>query len=263
MKMMVILLTIFLSFSNIEFKSYSCSSYILVQQGTNVILEGRDIYKTQSVASVSKIMTAILVIENYDLFETITIDESVQKAYGSSIYLQQNDRITVMDLLYGLMLRSGNDAALCLSMLFDDFVGMMNQKAKELNMEYTTFSNPSGLDEEDEGNVSCVYDMALLMSYALDNDVFREIIGCRQYKRLDGKGQWTNKNKLLFQYDDCIGGKTGYTKKAGRTLVTAARKKDMELICVTFKESNDFQMHQDLYETYFKKHEYFYDLDTF
>ena len=234
-----------------------------MQQGTNIVMEGKNIYKRQSVASISKIMTAIIVLENLDVFQTIKVDDSIRKAYGSAIYIQPNDKITILDLLYGLMLRSGNDAAICLEGLVDDFVGRMNKKAKQLNMKYTTFANSSGLDETDDGNQSCVYDMALLMSYALNNEMFRQIVGCKKYERLDDKGYWINKNKLLENYKYCIGGKTGYTKKAGRTLVTVAKKKDMELICVTFRCPQDFKMHEDLYELYFKKSEYFYDLDTF
>lgn len=234
-----------------------------MDQNSKEVIEGKNIYDSQSVASISKIMTAIIVIENYDITTEIIVPDKVTKAYGSAIYIQPQSKITVLDLLYGLMLRSGNDAALCLSLLFDDFVGLMNQKASELNMNYTTFHNPSGLDEEDEGNISCVYDMALLMCYAMQNDVFRQIVGTQKYERLDDNGYFTNKNKLLFNYEYCTGGKTGYTKKAGRTLVTSASFNDMEFVCVTFRCSNDFEMHQSLYELYFKKYEYFFDLDTF
>ena len=156
-----------------------------------------------------------------------------------------------------------NDAALCLSLLLDDFIEKMNEKAVELGMNHTTFHNPSGLDEEDEGNLSCVYDMALLMSYAMENDIFRQIVSTKKYERLDDNGYWTNKNKLLFNYELCNGGKTGYTKKAGRTLVTSATDGNIELICVTFRCSLDFDLHQNLYELYYKKYQYFFDLDTF
>lgn len=263
MKFIIILITFFLSLTQVSAKSYTCTSSIIMEQSSRQVLEGKNIYHTQSVASISKIMTAIVVIENIDVTKEIIVPQEVIKAYGSAIYIQPNSAITILDLLYGLMLRSGNDAALCLSFLFDDFVGMMNEKAKMLNMHYTTFNNPSGLDEEDNGNISCAYDMALLMAYAMENDMFRQIVSTKKYERLDDNGTWTNKNKLLFNYDYCNGGKTGYTKKAGRTLVTSANNKGIELICVTIRCPEDFEFHQELYELYFKKYEYFFELDRF
>lgn len=132
---------------------------------------------------------------------------------------------------------------------------MMNDKAKELNMEHTFFSNPTGLDEEDNGNQSCVYDMALLMKYASDNAIFNEIVSTKSYKRLDGGGTWHNKNRLLDEYEYCVGGKTGYTKKAKRTLVTRAVKNNISLIIVTFNCGNDFEFHKEEYEDCFNQYE--------
>lgn len=263
MKYWIICLCFLLCFQDAKASDYFCTSYILMEQGTHQVLEGKNIHHVQSVASISKIMTAVIVIENCDITKEITIPNEILKAYGSAIYIKPQEKITILDLLYGLMLRSGNDAALCLSLLFDDFIDKMNNKALELKMEHTIFNNPSGLDEEDEGNKSCVYDMALLMSYAMELPIFRQIVSTKQYSRLDGKGLWNNKNKLLFQFDLCNGGKTGYTKKAGRTLVTSAKNKNIELICVTFRCKEDFKMHQSLYELYFKKYHYFFDLNTF
>lgn len=129
---------------------------------------------------------------------------------------------------------------------------MMNDKAQEIGMRDTIFHNPSGLDEEDAGNISSVYDMALLMRYCMQNPTFQEITSTKEYKRLDGNGTWHNKNKLLNQYEYCNGGKTGFTKKAKRTLVTSAKKDGVSLIVVTFNCGDDFNMHQNLYETYFQ-----------
>ena len=255
-------LILVLSFSNLSIHQYSCTSSILINQETLEILEGKNIHQIQSVASISKIMTAIIVLENCDVFEIVKVDKSVKQAYGSAIYLEPNQEISIIDLLYGLLLRSGNDAALVLSQLIDNFIDKMNEKAQDLGMTHTIFRNTSGLDQEDGGNESCVYDMAILMAYAMNNELFKQIVSTKQYERLDGKGIWYNKNKLL-NYEYCIGGKTGYTKKAGRTLVTCASNGLFKLICVSFRCSDDFSYHQSLYEIYFKKYEYFFDLDTF
>ena len=263
MRLCTFFICLMFTFSPVQPVSYPCKSSIIIKQGTNEIIEGKNIYATQSVASISKIMTAIIAIENLNVLEEIKINHHVSKAYGSSVYLKEGDTITILDLLYGLMLRSGNDCAIVLESLIVDFVDLMNKKAKELNMNYTKFQNTSGLDQEDGGNISCVYDMAILMSYAMNHELFRQIVGCEKYERLDGNGYWTNKNKLLFNYDLCIGGKTGYTKKAGRTLVTCASNGDFDLICVTFRCPEDFEYHENLYKLYFKKYQYFFDLDTF
>ena len=136
------------------------------------------------------------------------------------------------------MLRSGNDAAVMIAKAvgkeIPKFVDMMNDKAKELQLHSTTFSNPTGLDEEDAGNQSTVYDMALLMSYCSQNSIFNDIVMKESYKREDGGGTWQNKNRLLKEYEYCVGGKTGFTKKAKRTLVTRAIKNDVSLVIVTF-----------------------------
>lgn len=150
-----------------------------------------------------------------------------------------------------------NDAALCLAYhsgqkSLENFVQMMNDTAKKIGMNDTTFHNPSGLDEEDEGNISSVYDMALLMRYCMENETFRKITSTTTYQRLDGNGTWHNKNKLLTNYEYATGGKTGFTKKAKRTLVTSAKKENIELIIVTFNCGDDFNFHQNLYEIYFE-----------
>ena len=150
-----------------------------------------------------------------------------------------------------------NDACMTLSKNvagdIDTFVTMMNDKAKEIGMINTRFSNPTGLDEEDDGNVSSAYDIALLMRYCTQNPIFNEIISCEKYTREDGNGVWHNKNKLLKDYKCCVGGKTGYTKKAKRTLVTRAIKDNVSLIIVTLNCGNDFEFHKRKYEECFNK----------
>lgn len=254
MKILISLLLV-LSVSKVEFYG---SSYIVYDCLNDCIVEGYKIDRCQSVASISKIMTAILVIENSKLDRIVKIDETINKAYGSCVYLHIGDSITVKDLLYGLMLRSGNDCALMLAKVVggsvDKFVGLMNDKAKELKMYNSLFSNPSGLDEEDNGNVSCVKDMAILYDYCCQNPFFNKIVKTKEYCRDDGLGYWHNKNRLLKEYKYCIGGKTGFTKKAKRTLITRARKDNNDLIIVTFNCGNDFEFHKNKYEECFKKY---------
>lgn len=257
MKLLISFLMMFqVLYTNVEFYG---KSYIVYDSLNQYVVEGRNIDYLQSVASISKIMTAILVIENSRLDKKITVDETINKAYGSCVYIHIKDQITIQDLLYGLMLRSGNDCALMLAKSVggsvDHFVEMMNKKAKDLGMKYSHFSNPSGLDEEDEGNLSTVKEMAILYRYCCQNPLFNQIVKTKEYKRLDGKGYWHNKNRLLKEYPYCVGGKTGYTKKAKRTLITRAVKNHIDLIIVTFNCGNDFEFHQKKYEDCFKDYE--------
>lgn len=234
---------------------FSGKGYLVMEARTQQVLESKNEHYVQSVASISKIMTCIVAIENKDLDTKITVDDTIEEAWGSGIYIHIGDTITLKDLLYGLMLRSGNDAAVMIGASVggsvDKFVEKMNEKAADLEMEHTIFSNPTGLDEEDAGNQSCVYDMAKLMAYCHQNPIFNEIVDTKVYKREDGNGSWHNKNRLLEEYEYCIGGKTGFTKKARRTLVTMASKDGVDLIIVTFNCGNDFEFHKSKYEQYY------------
>lgn len=245
----------------IPFKVYGSSSYIVMDADSKRILEGSNINEEKLIASTTKIMTAIIAIENSSLDDIVKIDKDVLKAYGSNIYIEIDEEITLRDLLYGLLLRSGNDAAIEIANKvagnMDEFVKMMNNKAKDLGMTNTIFINSSGLENEQKlGNTSTAYDMALLMSYAIDNKIFVEISGTKRhiattnYKTYD----WYNKNKLLTNYKYTIAGKTGFTKLARRTLVTAALKDDKRLVIVTLNDPDDFDTHKYLYEKNFNKY---------
>ena len=235
-------------------------SYCLIDGNSLEVLSSKNEHEVRSVASISKIMTALISIESDRLFEVIVVDEVINSIEGSSLYLEIGNEITIIDLIYGLILRSGNDAAVLLasnlSSSIDDFVLLMNNKAREIGMKNTTFHNPSGLDIFDEGNLSTTYDMSILMAYCLNNPLFREISSTKYYKT-PLKGQWKNKNKLLFDYEYCIGGKTGYTKKARRTLVTASEKENQLLVCCTFDCGGDFSFHKRMYENVYNNHYYF------
>ena len=245
----------------IRINALYASSYIVMDQDSLRVLEGSNIHNKSLIASISKIMTCIVAIEYGDLEKEVMIDESILKAYGSGIYIQIGEELTLDDLLYGLMLRSGNDAALAIATAVsgneEAFVYLMNMTAEKIGMKDTVFVNPSGLEESDgNANKSTTYDMAILMSYAMQNEDFRRITATKNitikssYKTYN----WSNKNKLLQSYEYCTGGKTGYTEKAHRTLVTTATKDGMNLIVVTFNDGNDFDDHKSLYEKYFKKY---------
>ncbi len=254
MKKIIIICIILLMPINIKAIETSATSAILVDTDSGRILYSKDIHNKRSVASISKIMTAILAVESNKLDDVVEINDSIDKAYGSGIYIKKGEHISLEDLVYGLMLRSGNDAALAISNYVgestEEFVKMMNNKAKELGMKNTLFRNPSGLDEEDGGNISTTYDMSLLISYAIRNDKFKEITGTKYHKVETDKNvyTWTNKNKLLFSYKNTTGGKTGFTVKARRTLVTTASKDNLNLAVVTLNDGNDFKDHKDLFE---------------
>lgn len=234
------------------------SSYIIVDSYNGNVLEGKNYYSERSVASISKIMTAILVIENTDLKNKIIVTDDIRKAYGSAIYITVGSELTIEELVYGLMLRSGNDAAIMLSLAVceneEDFINLMNLKAIELGMKNSLFRNQHGLDEDDGGNISTAYDMAILMSYSMKNPIFAKISSTRNYKS-ELKGNWKNKNRLLDMYTYANGGKTGYTKKAKRTLVTSAKKDGMELVIVTLNCGDDFNFHKNLYNKYFNNYQ--------
>ena len=239
--------------NDIETTAIQASSYIVIEQSTNKILQGSNYDTQRSVASISKIMTALVVLENIDIYQYTIVPNEITTVEGSSMYLKVNDKIKIKDLLYGLLLRSGNDAAITLALTIcdtiDEFVCLMNKKAEKLNMKNSFFSNPHGLDEKDNGNISTAFDMALLYSYCLQNPIFSEIISSKNYNN------YVNKNKLLKNYQYCTGGKTGYTKKAKRTLITSASKDNINLIVVTLNCGNDFQTHQNIYEYYFNNYQ--------
>ena len=247
----------------IPLKAYgiSASSYIVMDSDNNRVLLGSNINDQRLIASTTKIMTCLIAMEYGDLDKTVKVDESVLKAYGSAIYIEVGEEIKLKDLLYGLMLRSGNDAAIMIAKAvagdMDSFVYLMNEKASSIGMNNTIFYNNHGLEESNgKGNLSTAYDMAILMSYAMKNKTFREITGTKKHivKTNYKTYSWTNKNKLLHRFDYITGGKTGYTEKARRTLVTSASKDNINLVIVTLNDGNDFKDHITLYNKIFNNY---------
>ena len=237
----------------------SATSAILMDMDSGRILYSKDIHNVRTVASISKIMTCIVAIENGKLTDVVTIGDEILPAYGSGIYIKQGEQIKLEDLLYGLMLRSGNDAALAIANYVggdvDTFVELMNKKASEIGMKNSTFNNPSGLDQ-DKGNYSTSYDMAILTSYAMKNDTYKKIVGTKKYTLKTNMNTyvWYNKNKLLTTYKYATGGKTGFTDKARRTLVTTASRDNLNLVAVTLNDGNDFLDHKELFEEAFNNY---------
>lgn len=244
--------------------NYIVKSYVLMDGHNGEVLEDKDAHLIRSVASISKIMTAILALESeLDLFYSYNVKPEWTNIEGSSVYLKIDESYRLIDLIYGVLLRSGNDASYAVSNIVskstEEFVNKMNEKALMLGMLNTTFHNPCGLDIDDLGNLSTSYDMALLMKYCMENELFREIISTKRYTF--GDKVYDNKNKLLKSYEYLLGGKTGYTYKAKRTLVTAAKKDDQYLIMVSLDCGNDYNFHKITYEKYFNNYEYILFLD--
>ena len=210
-------------------------------------------------ASTTKVMTAMLVIENLDLKKEYTIPDEAVGIEGSSMYLKKGEKLTGLDLLYGLMLVSGNDAAYALAILTsgntEQFVYKMNMKAQELGLKNTHFSDPCGL--RSDGHYTTSKELAFLCAYAMNNPLFCEIIATKTYqiKSETGTRYLYNKNKIL----DIQGGngiKTGYTQKAGRCLCSSIKRNGMQLICVVLNDYNWFNNSKDLMEKAFKEYSF-------
>lgn len=233
----------------------SASSAILMDAQSGRILYEQNAYEPRLIASITKLMTALVALESgHSLEESVTILPEWAGAEGSSIYLRAGEKLSLETLLYGMLLRSGNDAALSVAGYcggtIEAFVSAMNEKAHQLGMEHSSFANPNGLNAED--HYSTAYDMALLARACLENEVLTKIVQTKSIT-LDNR-TFTNHNKLLWQYDGCIGMKTGYTEKAGRTLVSAASREGMTLICVTLNDPDDWKDHAALLNYGFAKY---------
>jgi len=237
-------------------KDISSDCGILMEQTTGRVLYEKCVDEQMYVASITKIMTALIAIEHASLDELVEILEEDLHQVGSSLYMVAGDEMVLIDLLYGLMLRSGNDAAWAIARHVGEgdvsvFVEMMNEKAAEIGMENTWFQNPSGLDETTY-NLSTAYDMALVQQYAMNNPIYREISGTAVHRSSSVGGRsfvWSNKHRLVRgRYEYTISGKTGYTEDARRTLVTSAYRDGVELIVVTLRGGDDWNDHVTLFE---------------
>ncbi len=255
MKKMVSLFMILMLFISVPFSSEAGAGAFLIMDGrTQTVLEEKNSDVTLPMASTTKVMTALLVLEQVDPQEIVEIPQEAVGVEGTSLYIKKGEKYTVLELLYGLMLQSANDCAEALAWYVgkgnvSSFVEQMNAKAKSLGLKKTKFSNPSGLPDEE--HYTTAKELALIMFYAMKNQAFRKITATTQYKIHDKTV--VNHNKLLKLYSDCIGGKTGYTIAAGRCLVSVAERRGVSLICVTLGIRDDWNVHTNAYEKWFAK----------
>lgn len=219
--------------NNLNLNARSC---IVLDRTSKKVLFGKNEYNKVKMASTTKIMTATIILENCDLSETVTISKKAAGTGGSRLGLKTGDKITIRDLLYGLLLVSGNDAAVSLAETCSgsvaEFASLMNEKAKELRLNNTHFETPHGLDSDN--HYTTAYELAILADYALNNSTFLNIVGTKHYTiTINGYPKnLTNTNELLGSLSGVYGIKTGFTNGANRCLVTACKRGDMDIICV-------------------------------
>jgi D-alanyl-D-alanine carboxypeptidase len=237
----------------------SAQSAVLMDQSSGRVLFQHNSQEKLPIASITKVMTAILAIESGNMNKTFTVSEEALRTEGSSIYLKAGEKMKLKDLVYGLMLRSGNDASRAIAEAVggseSGFVLMMNEKARVLGMTDSHFTNPNGLENPD--HYSTAYDMALLTRYAMGNAQFRKVVRTKIHRvpatNKEVARAWKNKNKMLRLYKYATGGKTGFTKKARRTLISTASKDDLNLIAVTLNDGDDWKDHQEMFEWAFAR----------
>lgn len=263
MKRFFLCIAMFLYINSIDVCAIDISAECacLINADTNEVVFEYNTHNRHSMASTTKIMTAIMALEKSNPDEIVTVSANASSQEGSSIYLKTGEEISMENLMYGMMLNSGNDAAYAIAEHIggtnENFCQMMNEKAKEIGADNTSFKNSNGLDAD--GHYSTAYDMAIIASYGLKNDKFREIVSTKNEKIDNGDSitYLKNHNKLLWNYDGCIGVKTGYTKKTGRCLVSAAERDGVRLVAVTLNAPNDWEDHSKMLDYGFeniKKH---------
>ena len=226
----------------------SATAAVLMDAQSGRVLYEHNADREMLIASTTKIMTALVALREGTLSEMVKVSRNAACTEGSSMYLKDGEELTLETLLYGLMLCSGNDAAVAIAEHISGsekaFAQLMNRMAGELGMTHSSFANPNGLDAE--GHYSTARDMAILARAAMNNETLARIVSTRTITI--GGRTMTNHNKLLSYMDGCIGLKTGYTKAAGRTLVSCAERGGQRLIAVTLQDGNDWVDHQALYE---------------
>lgn len=224
----------------------SAKEVILIDGHTSRVILSHNADTPALIASTTKIMTGLLIAERCSLDEPVTVPPEAVGVEGSSLHLQAGEVRQVRELLYGLMLHSGNDAAVALAIhcagSVEQFVALMNRRAESLGMTGTHFANPHGLDHEEHHGTA--RDLAILTAEAMKNDTFHTIVSTKTVT-LGGR-TYTNHNKLLWRYDGAVGVKTGYTKEAGRILVSCAERGNRRLIAVTIDDPNDWEDHASM-----------------
>ncbi|MFS1512300.1 D-alanyl-D-alanine carboxypeptidase family protein [Chengkuizengella sp. SCS-71B] len=242
----------------------SAESFALIDVESGRIIESKQGDEQMLIASITKIMTAIVAIEDGDLSSEVTVGKNAYRKEGSSIYLHLGEKMNLQDMVYGLMLRSGNDAATAIAEhvggSIEGFSFLMNLKAEEIGMENSNFVNPHGLNED--GHYSSANDIAKLSAYALKNPIFQEIVRTKVKKVPNPYEEWEytwyNKNKMLALYEGADGVKTGYTKNAGRCLVSSATRNGQQLVVVTLNAPQDWADHSRLLDFGFEAYPHHY-----
>ncbi len=264
-------------------QNYSClaaepsSGEAVIEVESGRMLYAKDERVRLPMASTTKIMTALLVIEECRLDDVVSVPAQAVGVEGSSIYLQEGEKLTVRDFLYALMLRSGNDCAVALALhhsgSVEAFCSCMNERAKQLGATDTHFCNPHGLPAEE--HFTTARDLAVIASFALKNPVFSQIVSSHSYTIQDGGCGYVrvlqNKNKMLYQYDGADGVKTGYTKQAGRCLVSSATREGMRVVCAVLNSPDMYNRSAELLDNgfcnyklqkLFDKNKYIVELNT-
>lgn len=230
----------------------SAGGVVLMEMKTKRVLYEVNAHKKLPMASTTKIMTGLLAVEHGGFSEIITVPAQASGVEGSSMYLEKGEKISFENLVYGLMIASGNDAAVAIALhiggSIEGFVEMMNLKAKEIGAKNTNFCNPNGLPNSN--HYTTAYDLALIAAYAMENDAFRKIVSTKE-RTMDWQGhEWDrvlrSKNRILLQYKGGNGIKTGYTKAAGKCLVSGAERDGMQLISVVLNCGNMFGQSMEL-----------------
>ncbi len=232
----------------------SAEKAVVADAATGRILYEKNADQQSLIASTTKIMTALVVCEQCNVLDRVRIPKEAVGVEGSSMYLKEGEVLTVQELLYGLMLASGNDAAVALAIYcggtVEGFAGLMNDKARLLGLDGTHFVNPNGLDAPD--HYSTARDLAVLAAYAMDNPIFAQTVSTKTVTV--GERYLHNHNKLLWRVEGADGVKTGYTKAAGRILVSSATREGRRVIVVTINAPNDWQDHANLLEEAFSRY---------
>lgn len=246
-KVIIAVMCILLLGTNAHALELSAHSAVLIDGETGRIIFSKNCRERLAMASTTKIMTALLALERGRPDDMVTVSDFAARQEGSSMYLKAGENISLGDLLYGLMLSSGNDAAVAIaehvSGSVEAFAKDMSSRAMELGAYSTSFKNPSGLD--DEGHYTTAADLALITKAALENEDFKKICSTKSIKISGETDRYlTNHNKMLFRYEGCIGVKTGYTKKSGRSLVSAAERDGWRVIAVTINAPDDWNDHE-------------------
>ena len=239
----------------------SAQSCVLIDAASGQILYAHNANAPLPMASTTKIMTALCAVELADIHDVIVVDEQAVGVEGSSIYLKKGEKLTLLDLLYALLLASANDAAAAIAIgtagSIETFAECMNEKAEELGLTNTAFENPHGLDAEH--HYTTAHDLALIAKEALSYPILRTIVSTNKIRlaetNLNDERFLVNHNKLLRTYEGAIGVKTGYTKRSGRCLVSAAERDGLTLIAVTLNAPDDWQDHTRLLDAGFSAYE--------